>query len=180
MKRRLFNAGAGVATVCLLLALAFLLSLAVGGFWRTYSLSRYSRGASGAREWHVKTYRGLVLIQLTTLADASSPSVEYSFNVSPAYGANKHLSLWRRYGIHWRAGPLDMPPATKDRVLTFQLWHVSVPLALLTWWSGHRWRAGRRALAISEVRCPACGYDLRGTPGSQCPECGAAREIGPA
>lgn len=33
------------------------------------------------------------------------------------------------------------------------------------------WRRRRR---IARSRCPACNYDLRGTPGTRCPECGEA------
>jgi len=38
----------------------------------------------------------------------------------------------------------------------------------------------RRLIRIKRGRCRKCGYDLRGTPGSGCPECGWNREPEPA
>jgi hypothetical protein len=41
-------------------------------------------------------------------------------------------------------------------------------------------RMARAATPKATHVCPACGYDLRGTPGPKCPECGAEREAKPA
>jgi hypothetical protein len=76
-------------------------------------------------------------------------------------------------GVDWAAATVDRgrPPQSKGH-----RWHVRVPhwavAAVLlvppaVWLLRHR--ASRRRLRLG--LCPACGYDLRATPG-RCPECG--------
>jgi hypothetical protein len=56
--------------------------------------------------------------------------------------------------------------------VVFPHWTLVLPAAMLpSVWMARRWR--RRG----PHACPACGYDLRGSPGGKtCPECGAERE----
>jgi uncharacterized protein len=58
----------------------------------------------------------------------------------------------------------------REYIIILPHWLVATLLAAPVVWAGARWR--RR---IDHQACPACGYDLRGTPGSTCPECGADR-----
>jgi hypothetical protein len=56
------------------------------------------------------------------------------------------------------------------RVNPFVLFLFYFLLGAIAIWLALRGRSARKG------DCPACGYDLRGTPGNECPECGAARE----
>ncbi len=55
-----------------------------------------------------------------------------------------------------------------DTALYATAWYLllSTPLPL--------YRAGRRRFRVSRGMCPACAYDLKGSPSGPCPECGRA------
>lgn len=62
-----------------------------------------------------------------------------------------------------------------DRVLAIRFWLIIVLAGVYpSFWALLRWRWARRGSRhdLHAMPCPACGYDLRGTP-LQCPECGA-------
>jgi hypothetical protein len=64
-------------------------------------------------------------------------------------------------------GPSGKATIMRVSALYVPLWTWSVGLgvlAALLWWFGPR--------VVGEGCCANCGYDLRGTPGGRCPECG--------
>jgi hypothetical protein len=95
-----------------------------------------------------------------------------------------HLVNARRGTPGWGPGHngIPMPRSLRDRV-----WAGALPIAAI--WPGFAldtafygtivfllWSAPgviRRRARKRRGRCPACGYDLRGSAGSPCPECGA-------
>jgi hypothetical protein len=81
------------------------------------------------------------------------------------------LGFLRRDETFTVTGPGPIPPTRHSVNLIVPWW--ALTLAFLAtpavmWW--------RRRRAPVPGACRNCGYDLRGTPGSACPECGAARE----
>jgi hypothetical protein len=70
-----------------------------------------------------------------------------------------------------RSGPED-PEEGRYTVVIVPCWFIAVAAGVLPIgaFSGHLRRARRRSRGL----CPACGYDLRATPG-RCPECGEAQ-----
>jgi hypothetical protein len=74
-----------------------------------------------------------------------------------------------RFGFKGVTSPSPVPGFE----IVFPHWALAVPLAALPAVWVLRWRRGR----LGNV-CPACGYDLRGTPdGGTCPECGRPRGL---
>jgi hypothetical protein len=65
------------------------------------------------------------------------------------------------------------PPVVLTRVCAVPLWLVVLVSGILPLWWAQKRRMYRRL--SKQSRCPACGYDLRGSEGKACPECGADR-----
>ncbi len=76
---------------------------------------------------------------------------------------------WRAVGFACAGGDVLGELPSFRRVVVPSWFAVAVLLAPLAVLTGRRLRRGRR---VAVGLCPACGYDLRATPG-RCPECGA-------
>lgn len=185
MKRRLLN---------LTTLLSLLLALAVAALWvrgRTWTDTLYWGRASG-QSYEVQFARGVV--QLSAAWDLERQAAGAGWDALHVPSWDGLLTTGRRRGVWsvnslfltWsdtsRAGrwgfaaakqtlPNWTSPQTATCVLVqAPLWFVLGVTLLLPSAHGARWLRRRRR--IRKSLCPACGYDLRATPG-RCPECGS-------
>jgi hypothetical protein len=94
----------------------------------------------------------------------------FALNVGPEAGTSGWGPLrWQSWGQVMPA----IPVAQHNRRIGVSHWFVAGLLAIAPASAGFRRiiRSRRRRARIGRGLCPACGYDLRATPG-RCPECG--------
>jgi hypothetical protein len=163
VRRRLFN---------LLTALSLLLCVAVCALWvRSFFVPDYwyreTWGGRLAAEMELQTYRGRARLQYQ-----SQPERE----VRPGFNTGWHhrrfgLSGWDTEGDFWLWGWYYQrwPSGLMGWVLRVRMWTPALLTAVAPalWLASFLRRRGRGRSGF----CPACGYDLRATPG-RCPECG--------
>lgn len=132
-------------------------------------------------------HRGTFIVVLTDLSfgDESGPGIEFGTTSPEALERDRErLSEAATYekkgwGFGYARGAVGL------RVLTSRYWAAHAPAwAVVTpLWIPLVIRLARPLRALRRRRrglCPACGYDLRGTPGAdRCPECGHAAANAP-
>ena len=93
-------------------------------------------------------------------------------NLTPRYPRWSN-PRWQVLGLQWAIDAAAGPPFRPTRVLVLPYWSLTLlaaALPTLRLATGLKRRRRLRRLK-ARGRCPACGYDLRATPG-RCPECG--------
>ena len=189
MPRRLFT---------LLTALSLLMCLATCVLWlrsRSHNdyVGRYHADAARLKwsMWHASSDGGTLSLVHGWMTFASRGLLEdYAQNYRPVEGwfggaaeSNRRAprSFWERLGFSRRA-TLRSPTGGYGTAsfygwVEFPHWlPASAAAALPAARVWRRWRT-RRRLRVGV--CPACGYDLRATPG-RCPECGTPAGTAPA
>jgi hypothetical protein len=191
MKRHLLNL---LTTLSLLLCVA-VTALWVRSHWWLDDLHYWSAvGARTSRGYHFSSYAGHLLLSMDDYRFPAGGRAD--FVKRGASGREAAVFAWQPTPLNW----LDPESASAHRRnfglgrfdwatergrdywdvegLSFRRWTLRLPHALpaavlLTppaLRMAARWRRGRRKRS---GLCPACGYDLRATPG-RCPECGTA------
>lgn len=90
---------------------------------------------------------------------------------------------WVRFGFgaaRWQETVRGFGPTYTNRFhgLSVPLWLLVLVFGAFPLWWG--WPSARRKRRARRGLCSACGYDLRGSVGSECPECGGAYVSGKA
>jgi hypothetical protein len=174
-----------------ILVLAALIYCACAAAWyRSYSTTDLiTWGGSGGRHYELVTIPGQVRFTQVTNWVEDEPFV-WSHRrpqppLSPVFGQQLMRSAWFAVGIGFDGGSRTIPapqqpgnPYTGRTTVAYQI--VAFAFALPTLLAGlimlwplfriWKWRRLLRERRKAGL-CPACGYDLRATPG-RCPECG--------
>ena len=183
MRRRLSSI---LSAVSLLLCAA--LCAAVCALWvRSFStcdVAIYSR--PGGWYGRVLSDRGRLQLQAAPNCPFSDGGFRLLHTSSPPAVGSFADSLTGADGVRWAQAqvvgfhPLSTPVYTiggPDRLhadVWLPHWAVAASASiLLVWWATSRVRRFRDGRRLRTGLCPACGYDLRASPG-RCPECGTA------
>jgi hypothetical protein len=157
MKRRLFHAAALMSLV---------LCVALSGLWvRSYWRIDFVRDIAFGRCFWFSSRSGRWMFSVDRIGPETGPQVvailRRTWRVSVVQDPWEPRFLWEFKG-GWGSESLHLVAPHWALVLPFTV----IPAA----WAAQRIRAARRRASSA---CPACGYDLRGTPASNpCPECG--------
>ncbi len=170
--------------------LATMLAMVVGLWVRScLVLDQVTIPLSPRTECYVESCGGVVLFWLQTY-DQAAP-VKFKWAVEDPHYSDSAIHRSRSYGImmdfpwdrphfkfktnHMPAFPPHIPVGWRVTVIHMPYWLPAVIVSLpLLWVLGITIRRRRQ---VGQVRCSACGYDLRGTLAAgrtECPECGAA------
>jgi hypothetical protein len=132
----------------------------------------------------VASHRGGVLLLASDLRFSDARRLTADYDHTPAAVFDEVRGLLRGsasphggLGFEFAGGAIDVDPygpASAYHYAVVPYWF----LALLTQVAPvRRWlRCRRAARRARRGQCVGCGYDLRGTVGGPCPECGAAAE----
>jgi hypothetical protein len=181
MKRWLFGI---VAVISLLLAVAS------GGLWLEtrahYRNLRFERTVPGERErptWEsvdLAAHRGLVQVGRMRMTNSPNGVLAEGWNISAdsSRGSNDNFVNPRRLGFAYFDKTWDATPRVRRRTtaLVVPLWFLMLVFSIVpALWTRSALHRRRRATRAKRGLCVACGYDLRGSGGDVCPECGYTR-----
>jgi hypothetical protein len=183
MKRRLFNAGAVVSLVLGLVVAAL--------WWRSYSRAEFLVWVSPNGAWAALSCRGIFELSVGDYDrfDDFKPGhfglrVESAELIGYAHFARTD-QYWMGFGFKRNDYFSHTRGAHAEWIVSLPHW--AALCILFAWPVGWLIRVLRKR--SNSLTCPACGYDLRGTPsapgsagasggsggsGGTCPECGAA------
>jgi hypothetical protein len=179
MKRRLLN---------LLAALSLLLSLACAAAWvRSYWFIDQLIVARGGVLFRAGHERGSFIVDWTDPWPGKQrigPWMRHDRLPPPPPDRGWDWGRLRQFGYVTRLGEVALQPQpvrVPEHVLWFPQWALVLALSVLPLWVLGRGTARlvRNRSRAARHLCPACGYDLRATPG-RCPECGHTPEGAPA
>jgi hypothetical protein len=179
MKRRLLNSTALSLLLCIAVVLVWVQSYSVSDVF-TYIHRR--QGASDVRV-RVEFNQGVARFMLVDFAFRGPAAwVADAEAMTDGWAAEGYRGWWRRQaprspatrsdryllGFRHESGTFVhfLNLSERRRAVTVPMWPAAVLFGVLPFYSLLRHRRRRKA-----GLCPACGYDLRATPG-RCPECG--------